>query len=364
MEGPRAPSEQEYSEIVKFLDQTLRPGASWSITNEYPTALNEKNVNNLRIIKENDTVLSHALVHPIVVKTPIGLFKVGAIGSVVTDEKYRNKGHSRKVLEDCVEFAKAQGCDFAILWSNLYEFYQKLDFELAGSEISTIIDKEIPCEQSSLRFHKGSNIDPTAFHKLYTKHTVNSVRTFEDIKKYFQIPNTRIYTAWNAANNLMAYAVEGKGADLNGYIHEWGGGVSSILPLLNHIRKDQNRDITLITPFHSQNLVRRLRENGFKQHEGFLGMIRILNHENFFNKIRRHARNDLGISDFSIEKTEDSYRVHLLDTTFSIHGEHNLTRIVFGPWLKEDLKTIDDASRRTLGTVLPIRMWLWGWDSV
>ena len=69
-------------------------------------------------------------------KTPVGLFKVGALGSVVTSTDHRNQGLSTLTIESCLNAARQQGCEFAILWTNLYEFYRKIGFELAGSEMS------------------------------------------------------------------------------------------------------------------------------------------------------------------------------------------------------------------------------------
>src|SRR5262245_44580133 len=138
MEGPRPPTPAEFSRILEFLNRNLRQNESWSISSEYPTALNEGNLGNIRIIKENNEILSHAVLRPLLIKTPIGMFKIAAIGSVVTDPRYRTQGLSSQIVEDCLEAARAQGCDFAILWTNLYEFYRKFGFELAGSEISYI----------------------------------------------------------------------------------------------------------------------------------------------------------------------------------------------------------------------------------
>src|SRR5690606_16360246 len=93
-QSAHAPTADKYPQVVKFLDQSLRPQNNWSITTEYPTALNKENIHNLRIITDGETVLSHAALKPHIIKTPIAIFKVGAIGSVVTHEQYRNKGLS------------------------------------------------------------------------------------------------------------------------------------------------------------------------------------------------------------------------------------------------------------------------------
>ena len=63
MEGPRAPTTTEFPELVNFLNENLREKAptTWSIAEEYPTALNPQNIQNFRIIKDQEKILSHAL---------------------------------------------------------------------------------------------------------------------------------------------------------------------------------------------------------------------------------------------------------------------------------------------------------------
>ena len=121
MEGPRPPAERELSEVIRFLNTHLSEKRDWSIDSEYPTALNLGNLNNIRIIKENGSVCSHAVLKIHLIKSPVGIFKVGAIGNVVTDKMYRNKGYSTKIVEQCIQVASDQGCDFSILWTNLLD---------------------------------------------------------------------------------------------------------------------------------------------------------------------------------------------------------------------------------------------------
>ena len=96
-----------------------------------------------------------------------------------------------------------------------------------------------------------------------------------DFEKYLKIPNSRLYTAWDKDGRMTAYAVEGKGADLQGYIHEWGGGVDAIATLVNHIRQTVGKPVTVISPSHAQGLIRKLETLGVRRVDGFLGMVKI-----------------------------------------------------------------------------------------
>jgi predicted GNAT family N-acyltransferase len=364
MEGPRAPKIDEYGELVTFLNDHLRQQASWSVADEYPTALNPQNIHNLRIIKDAEKILSHAVVKPTIVRTRRGLFKAGCIGSVVTTESHRNQGLSHSVINECLRSVEEQGCDFAILWSNLYEFYKKLGFELAGSEVSLLIDAPLPVLTTQYKFEHTNKVDPQVLFRIYSQHSVSSIRTLEEFEKYLKIPNSRLHTAWNKEGKVEAYAVEGKGADLQGYIHEWGGTIDGITALLANIRRDLNKSITLITPVHAQGLIKRLENLGARKVEGFLGLIKITNETSLFNKIIRNARQEWGINQFVLEKRDGFYFYGIGEDLFKTDQQSDIVKLIFGPQKPSKLHDGGPMVNAQLDRMLPIEMWIWGWDSI
>ncbi|MCX7979369.1 MAG: GNAT family N-acetyltransferase, partial [Bdellovibrionaceae bacterium] len=331
----------------------------------YPTALTSHNVHNMRIITDADKIVSHAVLKPLIIKTPHVILKIGAIGSVVTDETRRNQGLGRMVLNDVIELARSQQCDATILWTNLFDFYRKIGFELAGTEVSLVIEKpleNIPTDHN-LRFSDNPRVAPEAIFRLYSTHTVNSVRTVEDTRKFMMIPNTRVFTAWESDGSLAAYAIEGKGADLGGYVHEWGGGVSKLLPLLNWIHAKQNKPLTVICPAHASNMIQQMRRAGAAYHEGYLGMIRILNFDQLAAKIKRAFRAE-GVADVVLERQNGSVLFGFGSELFTIQSESDATRMIFGPVTTSDLNFLSENARQKFSKILPLRLWIWGWDSV
>ncbi|HRO67236.1 MAG TPA: GNAT family N-acetyltransferase, partial [Pseudobdellovibrionaceae bacterium] len=185
MEGPRSPAELELPRVIDFLNSSLREGVSWSISAEYPTALTTSNLHNMRIITEDEKIVSHAVLKPLVVKSPSVIFKVGAIGSVVTDPGHRNQGLSTQILNDCTAEAAKQQCDVAVLWTDKYDFYRRLGFELSGTEISLMIDGDFQASSATpLRFSDENRIAAEAIQRLYNQHTVGSVRSLEEIRRF------------------------------------------------------------------------------------------------------------------------------------------------------------------------------------
>lgn len=363
MEGPRSPQEAELPRVLKFLSQTLRAQATWSIAAEYPTALTPQNIHNIRIISEGDRVLSHAVLKPLIVKSPYVMFKVGAIGSVVTDENHRGRGLSTKIIQDCLKSASEQQCDIAILWTDQFDFYRKMNFELAGSEVSFVIEENFEANAAGLKMMSDNKVSPDSIHRLYSTHTVSSVRTIEETRKFMQIPQTKVYTAWEANGQLAAYAIEGKGVDLGGYIHEWGGQTSKLMALLSYIRKEKNQPFTIIIPRHSQNLITQLQAQKTTMNNGFLGMIKIIHFDQLAAKIKRAFRAE-GIADIVLEKSGDHYLFGVGSELFTIREETDLVRLLFGPLDYKSLGMFKDETCDKLTKILPLPLWIWGWDSI
>jgi GNAT superfamily N-acetyltransferase len=358
MPEARAPKNNEVSQLIDFLDKHLRPGSNWSIDKEYPLVFDDNNLENIKIIMDKDhAVLAHAATKYLITKSTAGLFKVATIGSVLTAPEHRGQGLSNEVLNSAIQAAERECADFAILWTDLFDHYRKLGFELAGTEWSFVIDNtfSIPTP-AGLRILKSNRVDPQAILKVYSQHTCNSIRTSEEIRRYLQIPNANVYTAWAADNRLVAYAIEGKGADLQGYIHEWGGGVNELMSLFSHIRNDLNKPITILVPQTAQNLSHQLQTHATTIHQGFLGMIRIVSEDLFFLKVHRHARR-MGVKNFVLEKKSDKYLVGTTTDTVILNSCNELVRLIFGPLNQDDLTP-------EFQKLFPIPLWIWGWDSI
>lgn len=363
MHKPRSPEAHELQKVVSFLNDHLRQNTQWNINQEYPTALTPQNAHNMSIIEENEQIVSHAVIKPIITKTPQAIFRIGAIGSVVTHPDYRNQGLSSQNLQNCLTKATAQNCDLVVLWTDKFDYYRKFGFELAGMEYSYEFNQAQPIENKEARFVKGSQVDPNAILKLYNQHTVNSVRTADEVAKFMKIPNSNIYTLWSPQNQLLAYSIEGKGADLTNYIHEWGGSVQALIDLWSFMVRTENKTYRIIVPQHSQNLRRRLMAISPTQHEGFLGMIRIQDFNSISQKIKKAFRAE-GLDQFVLEKQHGEVVIGYGSDLYTLNNESDLVRILFGPITTSQLNFMKTETQEILAKVLPMPLWIWGWDSI
>lgn len=358
---PNSLESDKLNRIVSFLTEELRPSCNWTIQDEYPQVFQERNIHNLKYIEKEGRPVTHAALRPLIMRTPQMLYKVGAIGSVVTDPSYRGQGLSSQVINDCLEEALRQDCDIAILWTNLHDFYRRLGFELAGFEEYFVIESPLASDPQNLRFINSTQIDPDAILKLYNRHTITSLRSADEIRKYLSIPNTQVYTAWDSTSSIKAYAVIGKGADLEGFVHEWGGDIPSLIALFNFILSDRKMPFTLLTGAQSINLIMTLQKNKINGRQGYLGMIKILNIPKFAKKIEKFAL-QLGVSNFAIQIDQGGKtRVTLNKIELVLDKESDLARLVFGP--TSSLKLAPDMAE-IVNKVFPLPLWVWGWDSI
>lgn len=362
---PKAPSNNELQEVYQFLDNQLRKDQPWSVVQEYPLAFDPKNSHNIRIVKDNETIISHAVLKTVLLKTPFAIFNVGMIGSVATDAQFRQQGLSSQIIESCIEQARELNCDFVILWTDAFDFYRKFGFELAGTEVSLIVNSNFNPVQlrTDLKIIKSHQIDPQALLKLYNMHSVGSARTADDIKKYLHVPNSRIYTAWNPNHQIEGYAIEGKGADLQGYIHEWGGNTSALMSLFKHIQNEQQKEIIVITPPHCKNLISQSIVAGAQKYEGILGMFKIIDPGALAKKVQRVARR-MGFKDFAIQHIDSQLYFGSSEGVYKTNSESDMVHLFFGPQKPSEIHQFSERTARTLDKILPLPCWIWGWDSI
>src|SRR3954447_25360591 len=85
------------------------------------------------ILQLDGKQISRTVIIPMFMRVGAAVLRMDGIGGVGTDEEYRNRGYSRRVLERCVELMRAGDASFSTLYG-ITDYYPKFGFAMAGPE--------------------------------------------------------------------------------------------------------------------------------------------------------------------------------------------------------------------------------------
>jgi len=126
IEGPRGAEVDELSEVLDLVNLVFRTsrGMKPTMQEEFPLLFNEKNVENLRIIKVDGKIVSHvgifecdAIIHGC-------RLKVGMIGAVCTHPDYRGRGFATRLVEDAMSKMRRDGVNIVMI-SGIRRLYDR-----------------------------------------------------------------------------------------------------------------------------------------------------------------------------------------------------------------------------------------------
>jgi len=117
MEGPRGARTDEFEEVIELINHVFRISRQEKPTMkfEFPLLLNKNNVENMRIMKIENQLVStvNFMKHEILIEgVPI---VYGAVGAVCTHEDYERKGYSSKILDNVELCMEEQGIDICLI---------------------------------------------------------------------------------------------------------------------------------------------------------------------------------------------------------------------------------------------------------
>jgi N-acetylglutamate synthase-like GNAT family acetyltransferase len=251
----------EYAERNSLLQKSLRDEARhFSIESEYPIVLSKDGNRFSYCYRHESELVAHANLWPRVVTCSITKqrWQIGLIGNVATDERFRGRGIMSNVLEHLKSVATDNNLSILILWSDLLEFYQKQGFRSFGEERRYIYTREslaqILRDQTvkSVFFNKHeikriSDVVLDTFIDLRPKTGLTINRTTSEFTSLLNIPNLNVFSSSDNSGRITAFAILGKGADMESVVHEWGGETASdILDLLGFILANSDRDATML----------------------------------------------------------------------------------------------------------------------
>lgn len=353
------PTRDEINQIIKLMTTCMREDKSHQDTNymvdqEYPNIFSESNFENIWALKESGKIVSALAAYPLYFTTSNFNPCAIGIGSVSTDPTHRKRGLSTLLHKQALSYYKNKGFDFSILWTDLFDYYRKLGYELVGEEIVFVIENKIDTPSLSMNIRPYSKNDFEDIYTIYNKHKNSPARKKEAFLKNLLIPDMEILCALKE-NKVIAYTIRGKGSDFKSTIHEWGGEFDALIMLLNRNLENEGKTTYLISP-GKEELNSILEEKNLPPHLGKLGMIKLLNPEGLLNKL----------SSFKIKTSaaaNDTIRISSENKTLVI-DEKELCKFIFGTTDEFNFSECEHLSLKELFQNLPLNLFVWGLDSV
>lgn len=264
--------------VLGLMQRVLRPGGD--LAAEYPTVLGPDARGEILWVGSADLPEAALALEPVTLRGGGRELRLGLVGSVCTAEHARGRGHASALLDLATERAAAAGCAALMLWADDAEFYVRRGFAEVGTEMDLIFGANHLLQLPQVEARPAGSAEAPELMALYAEHRS---RTDRDVASFAQLlngPGLETLVAWEGGA-CKAYAVCGRGADLQGVVHEWGGDFETVLGLA---RAHGERlllgsawpeyDLVVLAPPGEPELVQSAIDFGATVHVGSLGMAR------------------------------------------------------------------------------------------
>ena len=113
------------------LMEEIRPGNPTDLSRRWPLLFRPENADNIRVIMEDDKVISRAGIVVSEFIFPGCRTTIGGVGHVNTREQYRGRGLATKLIVDCENRLRAQGC-YLMQVSGGRGLYTRMGYQKTG----------------------------------------------------------------------------------------------------------------------------------------------------------------------------------------------------------------------------------------
>jgi len=266
--APRPPEPGEFPALFALVDGVFRAGGG-SMAHDYPRLLTEPNRFNLRVIVENDRVVSHA---GIVIRgaSMEGMhIRVALMGAVATHPDSRGRGYAGACVRSAMERAVECGAD--VMWiSGGRSLYKRAGAREVGSDLEYVVAAEHlrRFTRPGIELRKLTRDDILDAAELYSHEAVRFVRPLEDwraaLRTGFAFDGPSSFLgAWDAGR-LAAYIVAREpGSDGESLVVEYAGARGVLLgALAEALERTGATSLRLHVGQHDRTLSSRLRAGG------------------------------------------------------------------------------------------------------
>ncbi len=145
--------------------------------------------------------------------------RVCLIGAVATALSHRGRGIASRLVSLACRWAEDRQAQLVVLWGSEHKMYQRLGFELCGRQVRVPIREIV--QEAAMGGELGRGWVPAIWDRLRCRKT-GLLLEDGDLVWMREHRGTQWY--WSGSReNPSAYAAVGRGIDLPGMVHEWGG---------------------------------------------------------------------------------------------------------------------------------------------
>ena len=162
---------------------------------------------------------------------------IAVVGCVVTDAEYRGQGLASRAVTELLAEATSGGAAIAVLFGSEASLYSRLGFRYAGVQERVGLDTlSLPQSRGFPEVQRGWK--PNLFECLQARKG-GLVLAPSDAQWVSRHLNSEWFSMGDY-NHPTAYACLGKGIDLAGIVHEWGGDSEALQGLLSQLREERS----------------------------------------------------------------------------------------------------------------------------
>jgi GNAT superfamily N-acetyltransferase len=166
---------------------------------------------------------------------------LGLIGAVATSPNCRGQGMASRLVSGLIEDLFDQGCAVIALWGSDVSFYEKLGFTPGGEQWMVPLDSLALSEVSrvqQLGLSMRHDFAPPLFQAIKRSRLTGGL-DLQDNDYTWMARHKGVTWAWlqNPLGGVSAYIGVGRGIDLPGVVHEWGGDPDALGSLLRWARE-------------------------------------------------------------------------------------------------------------------------------
>jgi GNAT superfamily N-acetyltransferase len=278
----------------------------------------------------------------------LGSVRVALLGAVCTHPNWRGQGLASGLVAEAVEWARAQGAVAIFLWGEGGGLYERQGFRWCGRQLRTPLSTLLPPLEVDPcllgRIHLG--LTREIFELLVARVDGISLSS-ADWDWYSSHLNVQWFSL-QRAGRPTAYAALGRGLDLQGYIHEWGGHEDDLYPLFRAILCQYPDSVLLTHPDRS--FLFGAKDNGFEE---YLCMAKVLDPKLLLSSMSGLIQR----GSLDCQKVSHFWRFSCGGHSWSVE-EENLSRLFFGGPRDGQNNFLESG----LEFVVPLRFWFWGLD--